>query len=148
MDGTEKKKTFDPSGAPSEKLMQTFRMPRELVSFLKLEAARSARDLTAHVIRWLDGVRSYFGLPEAATALLEADRKLLGMERFEYLLHVLYQRSLQLREKGIGFDAPVAGHGLRAGNGESSTADRPSRTPPATGGGGRELADGGGEPSP
>jgi hypothetical protein len=94
------------SPSPSDRLMQTFRMPRELVTFLKAEAARGNRDLTGHVVRWLDGIRTYFGLPEAATALLETDRKLLGMERFEYLLHMLYQRSLELREKGGGFDAP------------------------------------------
>jgi hypothetical protein len=93
-------------GVPPDKQMQTFRMPRELVSFLKAEATRGGRDLTAHVVRWLDGLRTYFALPEAATALLESDRKRLGMERYEYLLHALYQRSLELREKGPGFDAP------------------------------------------
>lgn len=98
----------DPARRPStsDKLMQTFRMPRDLVAFLKSEASRGGRDLTGHVIRWLEGIRTSFGLPEAATTLLESDRKLLGMERFEYLLHVLYQRSLELREKGTGFDAP------------------------------------------
>jgi hypothetical protein len=90
----------------TEKLMQTFRMPRGLVVHLKGEAARAGRDLTANVIRWLEGVTSYFGLPEAAVALLEADRQRLGMERYEYLLHTLYQRSLLLRENGAGFDAP------------------------------------------
>jgi len=96
--------------APSAqgKVIQTFRMPRELVTFLKSEAARGRRDVTAHVVRWLDGLRTYFGLPEAATTLLESDRKALGMERFEYLLHTLFQRSLLLREKGAGFDAPQA----------------------------------------
>jgi hypothetical protein len=95
-----------PMGSLSAKQMQTFRLPRELVAFLKTEAVRGGRDLTGHVVRWLEGLRSYFGLPEAARALLEADRKRLGMERFEYLLHALYQRSLLLREKGAGFDAP------------------------------------------
>jgi hypothetical protein len=93
-----------------DKQMQTFRMPRHLVAFLKVEAQRGHRDLTGHVIRWLDGIRSYFGLPDAAAALLEADRGRLGMERFEYLLHVLYQRSLLLREHGVGFDAPGRPH--------------------------------------
>jgi hypothetical protein len=92
--------------ASSEKQMQTFRMPRELVAFLRAEAERGSRDLTGHVLRCLDGIRTYFGLPAAATALLEADRKALGMERHDYLLHVLYHRSLQLREKGPGFDGP------------------------------------------
>jgi hypothetical protein len=31
------------------------------------------------------------------------------MEQYEYLLHLLFQRSLTLREKGPGFDAPGAG---------------------------------------
>lgn len=88
--------------------MHTFRMPRDLVAFLKAEAQRERRDLTSHVVRCLEGMRAYFGLPEAATSLLEADRRLLGMERYEYLLHALYQRNLDLREKGIGFDAPKA----------------------------------------
>ncbi len=93
-------------GAPNGKSIQTFRMPRDLVSSLRSDAVREGRDLTAHVIRSLRGLGTYFGLPEAAVALLESDRNLLGMERFEYLLHVLYQRSLALREEGAGFDAP------------------------------------------
>jgi hypothetical protein len=54
----------------------------------------------------LDGVRTWFGLPVAASHLLEADREALKMGRYEYILHVLFQRSLELREKGPGFDAP------------------------------------------
>jgi len=91
----------------TEKLMQTFRMPRELVAFLKSEATQGGRDLTAFVVRHLDGLRTWFGLPAAATALLEADRKALGLERYEYVLHLLFQRSLELREKGPAFDAPA-----------------------------------------
>ncbi len=93
----------------TEKIMQTFRMPRELVTFLKDEAAARGSDLTGHVIRHLDGVRTWFGLPGAAAALLEADREALKMGRYEYLLHLLFERSLKLREKGPGFDAPTTG---------------------------------------
>jgi hypothetical protein len=103
-------------GSPTGKQMQTFRMPRDLVSFLKAEASRGGRDLTGLVVRWLDGLRTYFGLPEAARALLEADRKLVGMERYEYLLHVLYARSLLLRERGAGCDAPVSTSQERTGS--------------------------------
>ena len=92
----------------TEKLMQTFRMPRETVVFLRGEADRAGRDLTAFVNRHLDGLRTWFGLPEAASILLEADREALRMGRYEYLLHLLFQRSLELREKGPGFDAPGA----------------------------------------
>ncbi len=103
-------KSKTPSSDPfstTEKLMQTFRMPRELVTFLRGEADRNGRDLTAFVNRHLDGLRTWFGLPTAASSLLEADREALGLERYEYLLHVLYQRNLELREKGAGFDAPA-----------------------------------------
>ena len=92
----------------TEKVMQTFRMTRELVAFLKNEASAKGLDLTAYVNRMLDGVRSWFGLPHAAATLLEDDRKALGQDRYEYLLHVLFQRSLELREKGVGFDAPAS----------------------------------------
>ena len=93
----------------TEKVMQTFRIPRELVTFLKQDAARTGRDLTAYVNRMLDGLRTYFGLPLAATQLLEADREALKMQRYEYLQHLVYQRSLELREKGPGFDAAGGG---------------------------------------
>jgi len=95
------------SGRSSDRLMQTFRMPRDLVAFLKQEAVHGRRDLTAQVLRYLEGIRSSFGLPDAASELLERDRQRLGMERFEYLVHVLYQRSLELRQRGVGFDAPA-----------------------------------------
>ena len=89
--------------------MQTFRMPRELVSFLKFEASQRGVDLTGHVVRLLDGIRTWFGLPAAAAALLEADREAMGLGRYEYLLHLVYQRGLELREKGPGFEAPGGG---------------------------------------
>jgi len=110
---SEKTRIAQALGAVSEKQMQTFRIPRDLVTFLKSEAARGGRDLTAHVVRCLEGIRTHFGLPEAATVRLEADRKRLGMERYEYLLHTLFQRSLEIREKGAGFDAPGSGESDR-----------------------------------
>ncbi len=103
---TQRSRPDNPAFTTTEKVMQTFRVPRELVTFLKQEATRGGRDLTGHVVRWLDGMRTWFGLPQAATSLLEADREALGMERYEYLLHLLFQRSLELRENGPGFDAP------------------------------------------
>ncbi len=90
--------------ANTEKLMQTFRMPRELVTFLKGEAARRGSDLTAYVTKVLDGLRTYHGLPSPAVRLLDEDREALGMDRADYLLHLLYERSIAVREKGPGFD--------------------------------------------
>jgi hypothetical protein len=90
----------------SEKLMQTFRMPRELVVAMRAEAERKRLDLTALVVRLLNGYLTYFGLPEAATAHLEADRAALGLDRDQYILHLLFHRALDVRAKGPGFDAP------------------------------------------
>jgi uncharacterized protein (DUF1778 family) len=113
----------DPGRAPvNGKVMLTFRIPADLVQFLRAEAARSGRDLTGQVLRSLDGLRTYCGLPEAATTLLEADRERLCMERYEYFLHALYQRSLQLREQGPGFDAPRS---TRAEGPAPATRDAP-----------------------
>ncbi len=92
----------------TERILQAFRMPRDLVNFLKAEAEATGRDLTGYVNRMLDGVRTWFGLPAAAATYLDADREALGMERYEYLLHVLYQRSRELIDKGPGFDGPGA----------------------------------------
>jgi hypothetical protein len=92
----------------TEKLMQTFRMPRELVKFLRAEADQEGSDLTGFVNHHFEGLRTWFGLPGAASVLLEADRGALKMRRYEYLLHLLFQRSLELRDKGPGFDAPGA----------------------------------------
>jgi hypothetical protein len=86
--------------------MQTFRMPRQLVLQLRLEAERKGLDLTAYVIRVLHGLLTDFGLPEAATALLDEDRAALKMHRDVYVLHLLFQRSLAVREQGPAFDAP------------------------------------------
>ncbi len=104
--------TTDPFTS-TERIMQTFRMARELVTFLKGEASARGLDLTAYVNRMLEGVRTWFGLPNAATALLEADREALGLDRYEYLLHVLFQRNHELRENGPGFDAPPTGGAKR-----------------------------------
>jgi hypothetical protein len=92
--------------ASTEKLMQTFRLPRELVAFLKDDAAKNGLDLTAYVNKMLEGVRSWYGMPVAASQLLEEDREKMKLRRYEYIQHLIFQRSLDLREKGSGFDAP------------------------------------------
>jgi hypothetical protein len=93
----------------TEKLMQTFRIPRALVTFLKEDAARNGLDLTAYVNKMLDGVRTWYGMPFAASQLLETDRERLKLRRYDYIQHLMFERSLELREKGPGFDAPEPG---------------------------------------
>jgi hypothetical protein len=96
----------------TEKTMQTFRLPREVVAFLRAEATQRGLDLTAYVTRILDGFRTYYGLPAAEVSLLDTDRDALRMGRYEYMLHVLFQRHLELRKKGPGFDTPRAAGGV------------------------------------
>jgi len=93
----------------TEKVMQTFRLPRELVTFLKEDAARNGLDLTAYVNRLLDAVRTWYGMPVAAAQLLTADQEARKMRRHEYLQHLVFERSLALRDRGVGFDAPASG---------------------------------------
>jgi hypothetical protein len=95
----------------TEKVMQTFRMPKDLVRALRAEADRKGLDLTALVNRVMSGLLTDFGLPEAATAHLDADREALGMDRDAYLLHLLFQRSLAVREQGPGYDGPTRHRG-------------------------------------
>jgi hypothetical protein len=102
------KREPEPTIPTTEKLMQTFRMSRDLVSFLKREATERGVDLTAFVTRVLEGLRNHFGLPAPAARLLDEDREALGVDRIDYLLHLLYERSIAVREKGPGFDGKRA----------------------------------------
>ena len=99
---------IDPESFAGNKVVRTFRMPRDLVDLLGREAHTRNLDLTALVLRILHGYLSHAALPEAAAAQLEEDRKALGMDRSQYLAHVLYHRCLLLRELGPGFDDPHA----------------------------------------
>lgn len=98
------RKPIEPDVPSTEKLMQTFRMSRDLVTFLKGQATRRGSDLTGYVTRVLEGLRNHFGLPPPAARLLDQDRDALGLDPVDYLLHLLYERSIAVREKGPGFD--------------------------------------------
>ena len=97
---------IDPEILSGNKIVRTFRMPQELIHTLGREATHRGLDLTALVLRILQGYLTYFALPEAAIAQLEADRTTLKMDRTQYLTHILYHRCLALREQGLGFDDP------------------------------------------
>ena len=92
----------------TEKVMQTYRLPRDLVDYLKKQAQDRGLDLTAFVNRILDGYRTYYGLPLAVSETLEADREALGMGKLDYFLHVFYRRSEAIQANKPGFDNPTA----------------------------------------
>lgn len=91
------------------KIMKTFRLPPVLAAYIQTESARCGLDTTAFVTRVLDGYRTDYGLPSAGRAVLDEDRYALALERDQYLLHALYQRQLEVRDKGPGFDSPSSG---------------------------------------
>jgi hypothetical protein len=89
-----------------EKTVHTFRLPNELVAAMRAEAERGGYDLTALVVRLMNGFLTDFGLPRVATRLLDEDRAALQMDRHQYLAHLLFERSYEIRSKGLGFDDP------------------------------------------
>jgi len=99
---------MEPEVMSGNKVVRTFRMPVDLVHVLGREASRRGLDLTALVLRVLHGYLTYFSLPDAAIMQLEADREAMGMDRSQYLSHVLYHRCLAIREHGPGHDDPRA----------------------------------------
>ena len=96
-----------PASVSTEKIMQTYRMPRELVDYMKKQAQDRGLDLTAFVNRVLDGYRTYYGLPLAVSEMLESDREALGMEKLDYFLHVFYRRGEAIQANKPGFDNPA-----------------------------------------
>lgn len=96
-----------PAPVSTEKVMQTYRLPRDLVDYLKKQAQDRGLDLTAFVNRILDGYRTYYGLPLAVSETLEADREALGMGKLDYFLHVFYRRSEAIQANKPGFDNPT-----------------------------------------
>src|SRR5512145_660347 len=76
---------LDTEGLTGSKVVRTFRMPQELVNRLGREAHLRGLDLTSLVLRILQGFLTYYSLPEAAIAQLEADRESMGMDRNQYL---------------------------------------------------------------
>jgi hypothetical protein len=91
-----------------DKVMQTYRLPRELVSFLKKQAEDRGLDLTAFVNRVLDGYRTYYGLPIVASEVLERDREELDMDQLDYFLHAFYRRAELIQKNKPGFDGPTS----------------------------------------
>jgi hypothetical protein len=100
------------------KIQQTFRLPPKLVAFIQEESSRCGLNATDFVTQILDGYRTDYGLPAAARAVLDEDRQALGLEPDQYILHALFQRQLELRDKGVGFDGPRPSAVIRRADGK------------------------------
>jgi hypothetical protein len=87
-----------------EKVMQTWRMPKDLIQFLRSDALKHRSELTPFATKLLNAYRNFYEVPTHEAMLLEEDRKALKMGRFEYLQHVLSRRSLEVQKHGLGYD--------------------------------------------
>jgi hypothetical protein len=105
-----------PSGI---KVMQTWRLPKDLVDFLRVESAAHNYEVTPFATKILNAYRSYFEVDARWAAQLEEDRLKLRMSFFEYIRHVLSGRAEEVKEQGPGFDDP--------GRRVSATPSRPTK---------------------
>lgn len=97
-------KTPTPTTASSEKQILSFRLPKNLLEWLRAASDVRAWSVNELVVRCLDGYRVWFGLPAAMAELLEADRKAMGMDAYDYLMHLVGRRYDEVRDHGAGFE--------------------------------------------
>jgi hypothetical protein len=83
-----------------EKAIVSFRLAFRLTDWVKDAAAARGWSMNEYVARVLDGLRNWWSLPNMIAAVLEADRKAMGMDEYDYLGHLLATRYNEIRDKG------------------------------------------------
>jgi hypothetical protein len=76
----------------SEKVVISFRLPKQLASWLRKRAADEGGSLNEIVVTVLDDLRTWFSATKPVAELLEADRKAFGDSTREYLRRLLQYR--------------------------------------------------------
>ncbi len=67
--------------------------------------------MNEYVARVLEGLRDWWFLPRMMAEVLEADRKALGMDQYDYIGHLLATRYNEIRDKGgPGFERKGKSH--------------------------------------
>lgn len=89
----------------SIKHVLSFRLPPSTVRWLKAEAERRGWSMSATVYRIVEDLENWFGFPPTITDQLAADRKALGLDWRDYLMHLMTRRFEDVRRNGPGFDA-------------------------------------------
>jgi hypothetical protein len=93
-----------------EKPVVSFRLSFALVAWLKKAAAARDWSMNEYAARILDGVRDSWFLPTMIASVLEEDRKMMGMDEYEYFGHLLASRYNQIRDQGgPGFEKGKGG---------------------------------------
>jgi hypothetical protein len=94
----------------AEKVVVTFRFPRDLAAWLGSEAKLRGWSMNEFLVTLTHDLYSWYALPEMVTAQLERDRQALGLDRRKYVTHVLMRRYHEVLENGPAFDrAPGPG---------------------------------------
>jgi hypothetical protein len=88
----------------SDKQILSFRLPMNLLEWLRETSAVREWSVNELVVRCLDGYRTWFGLPIAMAELLDADRKAMGMDPYDYFAHLVGRRYDEVRSRGAGFE--------------------------------------------
>ena len=83
-----------------EKAIVSFRLAFRLTDWLKVAASKRGWSMNEYVARVLDGLRDSWFLPRMIADELEADRKALGMDEYDYIGHLLATRYNEIRDKG------------------------------------------------
>jgi hypothetical protein len=95
----------------SEKVVVTFRFPRDLASWLSREAEKRGWSMNEFMVTVAHDLFSWFALPDLVVEQLEADREAMGMDRRKYMTRVLMRRYHEILEKGPGFEKASSGAG-------------------------------------
>jgi hypothetical protein len=83
-----------------EKPVVSFRMSFKLTAWLKEVSSARGWSMNEYVVSTLDGLRSWWRLPAMIADVLEADRKAMGMDQFDYIGHLLARRYNEIRDQG------------------------------------------------
>jgi hypothetical protein len=89
---------------PAARERQAWRLPQQLVEFLKREAKEHGNDVTQFATRIFRAFGDY-DLPRSSIVALEADREALRMRRWDYYVHAFDRRARMIGQHGPGFDA-------------------------------------------
>ena len=89
-----------PHEVTDEKAIVSFRLSFRLTSWLKDASAKRGWSMNEYVARVLDGLRDGWALPIMIRDVLDADRKALGMDEYDYICHLVATRYNEIRDKG------------------------------------------------
>ena len=89
-----------PRTPTDEKPVVSFRMTSTIIEWLRQVSIARQWSMNQYVVAALDGLRSCWRLPAMIADVVEADRKAMGMDQFDYIGHLLARRYNEIRDQG------------------------------------------------